>query len=279
MMKLTLLLLPLLSLVGCASLPEPNLTPSESALRLVTYNINWGGPNPEQVAKFLLAADADLICLQETHRQWESFLRSHLSEFYPYSSFHSSGGAGGIAFMSKHRLDNVRLLKANVGWFSALIADIETAIGSVQVLNVHLRPPLNDNASATVSAYYESSDIHHRELDYFLQSADMNAPLIIAGDFNENERRKAIRGLLDKGFTDALSLYDRRSKTWSWRVLPGLTLKNRYDHIIFNKHLHCTGAKVIDVRASDHRPVLAVLVENKKMAEHQGAIDAAAHRD
>lgn len=249
--------------VGCASLPEPDMAPAELALRVVTYNINWGGPNPKQVARFLLEADADLICLQETHREWEAFLKSHLSESYPYSSFHSSGGAGGIAFMSKHRLSNVRLLEADAGWFPALIADAKTDLGLVQILNVHLRPPLDDDASVTVSAYSESSDIHHRELAFFLQSADLDAPLIIAGDFNENERRKAIKGLLNDGFTDALSLYDARSKTWSWRLLPGLTLKNRYDHILFNKHFHCTGAKVVDVRASDHRPVMAVLVNNK----------------
>ncbi len=254
-------------LVGCASLPEPDLAPSEPALRVVTYNINWGGPNPQQVARFLLHADADIICLQETHRQWEAFLRTRLADSYPYNSFHSSGGAGGIAFMSKHPLSNVRLLKADAGWFPALIADVKTELSSVQVLNVHLKPPLNDDASVTVSAYYESPEIHRRELTYFLQSADMDAPLIIAGDFNENERRKAIRGLLRDGFTDALSLFDKTSETWSWRLLPGFTLKNRYDHILFNRHFRCTGAKMVDVRANDHRPVLAVLVRNKELAE------------
>jgi endonuclease/exonuclease/phosphatase family metal-dependent hydrolase len=260
-------LLTMVLLVGCASLPEPDLAPSEPALRVVTYNVNWGGPNPEQVAHFLLHADVDLICLQETHRQWEAFLKSHLANSYPYDSFHSSGGAGGIAFMSKHPLSNVRLLEARAGWFPALIADVKTGLGSVQVLNVHLRPPLDDDASVTVSAYCESPEIHHRELACFLQSADVDAPLIIAGDFNENERRKAVRGLLRDGFTDALSLFDRRSETWSWRLFPGFTLKNRYDHILFNRQFHCTGAKVVNVRASDHRPVLAVLVRNRELAE------------
>jgi len=128
---------------------------------------------------------------------------------------------------------------------------------------VHLRPPLNDNASPTVSAYIESPDIHRRELAHFLRSANPEAPLIVAGDFNENEHREAVRELLNSGFTDALSEYDTGSKTWSWKVLPGLTLTNRFDHIVFNKHLRCTGAKVVDVKASDHRPVMAVLVDSE----------------
>ena len=267
-MKKNLIVVSLIAVfaAGCGSLPEPNLVPAEPSLRVVTYNINWGGPNPGQVAAFLLEADADVVCLQETHRQWEAFLKRHLAVAYPHSVFHSSGGAGGIAFMSKRPLSNVRVLSADAGWFPGLIADVPTDIGPVQVLNVHLRPPLSETGSATVSAYYQTPQVHRKELAGFLQAADPNAPLIIAGDFNENERRAALKGLLESGFCDALSLFDTRSKTWRWRVFPGLTLKNRYDHILFSRHFRCTGARVVDVRASDHRPVLAVLVSNKKSA-------------
>jgi endonuclease/exonuclease/phosphatase family metal-dependent hydrolase len=169
--------------------------------------------------------------------------------------------------MSKHQLSNVKVLSADAGWFPALIADVMTDLGSVQVLNVHLRPPLSDTGSATVSAYYESPNIHRKELADFLKAADLDAPLIIAGDFNENERRDAVKGLLDSGFCDALSLFDAKSKTWSWRVFPGLTLRNRYDHIVFSEHFRCTGAQVVDIRASDHRPVLAVFVINEELGE------------
>ena len=169
--------------------------------------------------------------------------------------------------MSKHPLSNVRVLSADAGWFPGLIADAETEIGPVQVLNVHLRPPLSETGSATVSAYYQSPDVHREELADFLRAAGPDAPLIVAGDFNENEKRGAVKGLLDNGFRDALSLFDKKSKTWRWRVFPGLTLKNRYDHILFSRHFRCTGARVFDVRASDHLPVLAVLVGSKKEVE------------
>ena len=252
---------------GCATLPEPDLAPAGPLLRVVTYNINWGGPNPGEVARFLLNVDADIVCLQETHRQWEAFLKKHLAAAYPHSTFHSSGGAGGIAFLSKRPLSNVRILSADAGWFPGLIADAATDIGPVQVLNVHLRPPLSETGSATVSAYYESPSAHRKELADFLQAADPDTPLIIAGDFNENEKRGAVKGLLENGFRDALSLFEKKSKTWRWRVFPGLTLKNRYDHILFSRHFRCTGARVFDVRASDHLPVLAVLISNKESAE------------
>ena len=280
-LKLLTLLLPLIFTVGCTSQPEPVLPPKVSppaqteaapapaapTLRIVTYNINWGCPNPNLVAQHLLESGADVICLQETHQRWESLLDDHLSDTYPHGTFHDWGGAGGIAIISKYPLHNVRLLKPQAGWFPALITETTTDIGPVQILNVHLRPPLDDDAKATVSAYLESSTIHHRELTHFLQSANRDQPLIIAGDFNENERRTAIKKLLNDGFTDALSLYDTKSNTWSWRTASGITLQNRYDHILFNQHFHCTDAKVADVRASDHRPVQAVLINNKQDTE------------
>lgn len=273
--KLLMLLLILVLASGCASLPKPDFEPDGPALRVVTYNINWGFSTPYKVVRYLIDADADIICLQETHGYWEAFLKKYLAMSYPYSSFHSAGGAGGIAFMSKYELNNVKAIEAEAGWFPALYAEVMTDIGTVQFLNVHLKPPLSESGSATVSAYYESTNVHQKEIAHFLKGTDMNAPLIIAGDFNENERKKAIRTLLNHGFTDALSLYDKKSYTWLWRVMPGITLKNRYDHIVFSKHFSCTGAQVSDIRASDHEPVMAVFMRSRYWAKQQFVGDAA----
>ena len=92
---------------------------------------------------------------------------------------------------------------------------------------------------------------------------DTHRPLIIAGDFNENEKAKAIKWLLDQGCQDALSIYDRRTKTWIWPTPLGIKLKNRFDHIIVNSRLMCTAARVINVEASDHMPVMAVIVSGR----------------
>jgi len=266
-MKIHSLLLACVSLgAGCSTLPAPEFSPSEPKLSVVTYNVNWGCPYPEKVIGYLLEADADVVCLQETHKRWESLLRRHLGQLYPHAYFKDAGGAGGIAFMSKVQLRNVTYIKPTSGWFPALLAEVESPLGAIQILNVHLRPPLSDRGSGTPSALYNSPHIHRRELAGFMKAADQEAPLLIVGDFNESERGKAIQHLLDNGFTDALSLYDRKSDTWFWKVLPGITLDNRYDHILFNGHLACPGAKVSHVAASDHMPVCAVLVRNAKKA-------------
>ena len=88
--------------------------------------------------------------------------------------------------------------------------------------------------------------------------------VIAAGDSNENENGRAIRWLIDQGFTDALSMYDKDSPTWHWDVASLIILQDRFDYIMFNKYLECTDAAVGDVKASDHMPVLAVFKAKRK---------------
>lgn len=252
-------------LSGCSSLPTPVLTPDAPFFSVVTYNINWGAPDAYGVLESLVDVDADIVCLQETHIQWERFLKQSLKDEYPYSYFHSSGGAGGIAFLSKYPFINVTPLSSDAGWFPALLGKIKTKLGTIQILNVHLTPPVSDTAIKTVSAYSGIPNVHRKELAEFLSSADAGLPLVIAGDFNENENRAAVKHLVKNGFTDALSLYDTKTKTWSWKLFPWFTLTNRYDHALFSGHLHCTGARVIENESSDHRPVAAVFVRSSSL--------------
>jgi endonuclease/exonuclease/phosphatase family metal-dependent hydrolase len=245
---------------GCSTLPQPVFSPDQPHLKVITYNVNWGFVKPDNVVDFLAGSDADVICLQETHKQWEAVLKHRLEERYPYCVFREEGGAGGIAVMSKYKLSSITFLEPTAGWFPALLVEVQTPIGLLQFLNVHLRPPLSDRGSANASAYYNTPDIHQKELQDFIVKADSQKPLIITGDFNEDEKGKAVRWLLEQGFADTLSMYDFYSKTWEWKVFYGVTLKNRYDHIIISEHLKCTGACVMRVKASDHMPVLAVIV-------------------
>ena len=266
--KYILTLLIIIFACGCASLPEANFNPNVPHLKVISYNVNWGFVKPENVANFLREVDADIICLQETHRYWELFLKNRLGEQYRYSVFEERGGAGGIAIMSKYKLEKVKLVEPKSGWFPSLFAEAQTPIGLLQFLNVHLKPPLSNEGSVEISAYYRTPDIHMKEIEESFAVTDPTKSLIIAGDFNENENGNAIRWLVDKGFTDALSVFDTYSKTWEWEIFSGFKLKNRYDHIMLSKGLNCTGSRVIKVDASDHMPVLAVVILSLDNGSH-----------
>lgn len=250
---------------GCTQLREPDFEPAEPNVKIVTYNVYWECSRTEDALAYLRANPVDIVLLQETHKRWERVLKPHLSHLYPHSAFEDwPRVGGGIAFLSRYPLTEVQLIQPAGGWFPALLARVDTPIGTVQLLNVHLKPAITERGNIGIKAYTTAGRIHLGELQGFLSAADPNLPLIIAGDFNENEKGKSIRWLTEQGFDNALWNFDRKSKTWTKPLIPLLTLKNRYDHIMLSPRLKCTGARVDRVRASDHMPVAAVIVKRRK---------------
>jgi endonuclease/exonuclease/phosphatase family metal-dependent hydrolase len=89
---------------------------------------------------------------------------------------------------------------------------------------------------------------------------DAERPTVIAGDFNETARGRAVRWLTEeKGMRDALSPFDARSPTW--HLDTGFArLSLRIDHVLVSPHFDCVAARVIPTPGSDHYPVVATLV-------------------
>lgn len=255
-------------LAGCRSLPTADFSPDEAHAKIVTYNVNWGFSRPQAVAEYLDRVDADVVFLQETHSDWEAFLTRQLRTRYPFTVFRDGWGAGGIAFLSKYPIENIQLVDSSAGWFPALYGEARLPIGVIQLLNVHLRPPLSDEGRATIYGLYRTPGIHSAEIRDYFHQVDLARPVIVAGDFNEEESGRAIQWVIGKGFVDGLSTYDRYTTTWQW---VGGLLRRRYDHVLVNEHLDFSGARVDDVNASDHEPIVVVVLP-KPEADKAGNI-------
>jgi len=231
------------------------------SLRVLTYNVNFGGVAMDQATAAIAEADADIVCLQETTPAWEQILRGDLSTIYPHMEFHHSGGAGGQAFLSKLQLQQVAYVTETPGWFPGWIVNAKTRAGMVQLINVHLRPPLTERGSVTASAYFGTGAIRREEVRLLSDKLDAATPTLIVGDFNENDSGKAVVWLREHGFVDALRQFDGRANTWEWRTSL-ITLRGRYDHILYSKDLKCVDARVMRRGQSDHFPVVAMMVRS-----------------
>ena len=126
---------------------RPQATVDGPNLRMMTYNVNFGGAAIDLAVAAIAEADADLVCLQETTPAWEQELRGALAGIYPRMEFRHSGGAGGQAILSKYELQEVAYVRETPGWFPGWIIKAKTPVGVVQVVNVHLRPPLSERGS------------------------------------------------------------------------------------------------------------------------------------
>jgi len=224
----------------------------------MTYNVNFAGPRMDLAIAAIREVNPDIVCLQETTPIWERELRQALADLYPHMQFRHSGGAGGQAFLSKYELKEVAYIEQPPGWFPGWIVKANTPIGVVQFVNVHLRPPLSERGSVTPSAFFGAGSIHRDEVRVLSDKLDPLSPTMVLGDFNENDSGKAVTWLRERGFADALRQFDSSANTWEWRTSV-ITLRGRYDHILYSRDLNAVDARVMRRGMSDHFPVVAVI--------------------
>jgi endonuclease/exonuclease/phosphatase (EEP) superfamily protein YafD len=129
-------------------------------------------------------------------------------------------------------------------------------VGNVQVVNVHLRPPVSDGGS-WVSGYLSTGDDREREIKQIYAQRRKDLPMMVAGDFNDGEGSGVLRWLQTQGMRNALPQFDSYTPTWQWRV-SALTLRRRMDHIVYGSELQCHEARVVKGGASDHYPVIGL---------------------
>jgi endonuclease/exonuclease/phosphatase family metal-dependent hydrolase len=253
----------LLAVVCSCHTTRVAMEPVGPQLRVLTYNINWGSPRPDLVAEVILQANADVVCLQETTSQWEQYLRQALGRNYRFMSFRFSQHrmGGGLGFLAKLPMQEAAYIPSETGWFDGWIMKAETDIGSVQFLNVHLRPPISDKGS-WVSGYFTTGDDRRREIEEFYGARQPQVPTLVMGDFNDGGNSPAVRWLETQGLTNALPQFDHYGPTWKWRTSV-VTLRRRMDHILYSAELDCSAARVIPAVASDHLPVEAIFTRVK----------------
>lgn len=237
--------------------------PNTPHLRVLTYNVNYGGARPDLAVEIIRISGAEIICLQETTPQWAHYLRQALGREYRFMQFRDSQHrmGGGLGFLAKVPAREVAYVPSETTWFDGWIMKFETAIGPVQVINVHLRPPISDSGS-WVSGYFTTDDDRRLEMEKFFHARETQTPTLVLGDFNDGESSAVVRWLEGKNLRNALPQFDRYHPTWQWQTSV-VTLKRRMDHIFYPPEFDCTAARVIRAGASDHFPVEAILTKAK----------------
>ena len=249
------------TVVGCAASARiPRVAaPDQPTLRVMTYNINFGGRGDPQALAAVRSGDADVVFLQETTPAWEHAFKRMFSKTFPHQRWlHVRGGAGGMAVLSKWPFA-LEAIPAGPGWFEAIRAEVTTPIGPVEVLSVHLRPPVSDSGSF-ISGHFTTPKVRKAELQHHARRLKGDAPLIVVGDFNEDDDGTGVVWMRTaKGLQNALMQFDPDAETWRWPTWA-MELTDTFDHILYDARLTCLNARVIDAGRSDHLPVVAEFV-------------------
>ncbi|PZR15980.1 MAG: hypothetical protein DI536_06665 [Archangium gephyra] len=157
-------------LVACAPVRVPRAAvEGESTLTVVTWNVNyglaWGSEDLEEATR-----GADVVLLQETNAAWELRLSEGLRDRFPHQRWLDDAAAGGQAVLSREPFTH-EVLPAAHGWFPAMRVEVD----GVQLLNVHLHPPIAENGSL-IAGYFGTGPTRRRELSGFFASLDSRLP-------------------------------------------------------------------------------------------------------
>lgn len=245
-----------------ASAPQPvDVTPNPTAtrLRVMTYNVNFGLEGDPQGIEAIASAKPDLVFLQETTPAWQRALVGALALSYPHHHFehtHTRLLAGGLGVLSKYPIVKIDTLEGGEPFFAWRVV-IDAPGGRLQVLDLHLRPPMSDSGSWVVG-YFSTRGVRQREALAHIAKLDPALPAIAVGDFNEEDEGMAIAVFKERGFTSALPQFEPNATTWQWPV-AGNTLRFRLDHLLYDKHFRAVDAEVVPAGRSDHAPVWADL--------------------
>ncbi|AHG89768.1 Endonuclease/exonuclease/phosphatase [Gemmatirosa kalamazoonensis] len=261
-----------LAVAACA--PHPGGAPAgPAALRVATYNIEYGGGDLERTAAALRALDVDVAALQEVDVHWAARsafvdqattlgerlgMRVRFAPIYTLPGADSVPREFGVALLTRYaivRWRNDSLTRLSTQDANAaptrmpglLDATLDVRGTPVRVLVTHLDYRADPRVRAAQVA----------ELLAVLDES--RAPTLLFGDLNAPPDAPELRPLLG-----------RLRDAWPDSAGTGLTYPadsptKRIDYVLLSPHFRVRSATVPAVRASDHRPVV---VDLRLVGEH-----------
>ncbi len=217
-------------------------------LTVLSANLLVGNPTPERIVPQILAADADVVLLQEAFSpQWNA-IEPLLRERYPYS-VQRRGRQGAFAIFSRLPFVGEPIREADDGFGRPRVAATVLFDGRpLLVRNVHLPSP------GVLTILPEQTRAAEALAD---EARTAGAPALLAGDFNSPHDAPTLRALRKAGLIEAHRAAGRgRGATWPRRTFlrrfPGVGI----DHVYVTPELEPVRAEVGETFGSDHAPVI-----------------------
>ncbi|MBN1336971.1 MAG: endonuclease/exonuclease/phosphatase family protein [Deltaproteobacteria bacterium] len=247
-------LLPLVAVLLAAGCGLPPPDPEAPSFVLLTWNLHFEVSGHPDAARVIRASGADLVLVQECNEEWQARLDEDLGDLYPHREWVLSGLNGGIGVLSRTPVSEVEPLPSPLDWFPAVRVSIDTAIGPLQILGVHLHPPVSEAGSLLAGAFTTADD-RLREICDYRSALRADTPAVIAGDFNAGPWEPAVRALAVEGWRDAVSRAHPFGMTWRGRIRDILPAAAQIDHVLVPADLCAVDVRILHDGPSDHWPV------------------------
>ena len=243
-------------------------TAAESPLRIMTYNVAGMFVHDRTPLAVMLPQHPDLVLLQEVRNTRHVMglgqaLGLSYWRFAPYAK-----ERGGVAILSRWPLGPAHMLF----WDSspqgkvALAAQVDSPVGQFWACSVHLDNPLNAKKPSLWQKvlllwqeFFTATLRTQQAQELSTWLLDLGGEdVILGGDFNSMPLAGADRHLRQY-LSDALSISLQQYFTGTYWGPPHNPILPRIDFIYYASHWQVVEAQVIQQKASDHFPVLALL--------------------
>lgn len=240
-------------------------------IRVMTYNVQlWQRRNVPAMLNEILAADPDVLCLQDARDARNTRLASYFQR-------RNVAMFGQYVFVSKFPITDATVgdISYDGETHTYLRARIDVAGTEVVIFTAHLVTPRDALSPLRSPALWRLglSEIRQNQSQRMRQarqlledSRGITGPLVIAGDLNAPPASLVTRMLTDRGLVDAFSAAGRGyGYTFGHTLLVGRPFL-RLDRILASRHLTPVRAWVGGASGSDHRPVIVdmVLAKSKR---------------
>lgn len=147
-----------------APAPAPGPDP-EAQITIYQKNILFRGLSVTAQAEDILSQGAEVVTLQEVLPEMHP-LRQRLRSTHPFQAWCPFSGVGGTAVLSRYPF-----LQPPQCWHGATVAQVDSPVGPLWIVSVHLIWPAPYGQAAQVAGMAE-------------QLAALEGPIVLSGDFN-----------------------------------------------------------------------------------------------
>jgi vancomycin resistance protein VanJ len=213
-------------------------------LRVLTNNVHAENADPASAARKIVAADADVVALQELTAPELEVVRPVLEDAYDYSYVR-----GTVGIWSRYPITQQRPVDLRLGWDRAIRALVATPKGEVAFYVAHM-PSVRVDVDMGFTA--DQRDDSAEALGEAIADDDVSRIVLLA-DLNGSVYDRALSPITAQ--LDSAQAAAGAGFGFSWPA--GFPLA-RIDHVL-TKGVTPTRCWVLPANGSDHRPVAADL--------------------
>ena len=253
-------------------------------MKIASWNVNSVRARINNILDYIKIDKPEILLLQEIKTENINFPTDEFRKLGYMSYLFGQKSYNGVAFLSKQKIDNIKLdfIKDDLSQSRIICGDIKIKKKKIKLINIYVP---NGNPIDT-DKYKYKIDWLNKFLKSIKKTLINEKNIIIAGDFNiipdeidvydhtkyiddalfKIEIRKVFRELLNYGFKDIYRLLNKTKQEYTfWDYMAGSWQKNygmRIDHFLVSDNL-LENIKNIEInkkpraktKPSDHTPI------------------------